>query len=242
VHPNPPSSGPERTEHVLTTQRLRERLEALVRAIPTGASGRATTHVVEGNVADAILSRSARKRADLIVLGSLPRDAPREQLESIAGYLTQRAPCPVLTVPPRAAGPVPRLKHLLLALEAGPTIGLSVEWTAYWARRFGAVVQLLYRERPDFAGAQAMYRDEIEERLRREGVGIERTDTEPESRMAERIIERAESGRCDLVIMSAVPRDSEVHALEDLRRRAVLPVLSVRDFTPPTRTVDDARP
>jgi hypothetical protein len=242
VHPGPSSSGPERTEHVLTRQRLRERLEALVRAIPTGASGRTTTHVVEGNVTDALLSCPAQKRADLIVLGSLPREAPREErLESIAGYLTQRASCPVLTVPPRASGPVPRLKHIVLALEPAPTVGLSVEWTTYWARRFGAVVQLLYRERAGAAGAEAMYRDEIEERLRREGVGLERTDTEPESRMAERIVERAESGRCDLVIMSVVRRESEVNALEALRRTAVVPVLSVRDFTPDHRAVDDTK-
>ncbi|HEY3498187.1 MAG TPA: universal stress protein [Polyangiaceae bacterium] len=236
-------SGAERMQNVHAAHRLRERLDEVVRAVPTGSSGRATTYVVDGELTAAVLASAERQRVDLIVLGSGAReDAGARAAGSVAECLTRQAACPVLTVPARAFGRAPLVKRILLVLPTAPTVGLTVEWTALWARQFGASVQLLYREgtEPSSVGNAALCRHEVEDKLRRSGVGVDAIFVEPGAGIAARVIHVAESARCDLVVMSAVLRDAEGQSvLGGLRAAGVLPVLSVRDSAPERPFVDN---
>jgi nucleotide-binding universal stress UspA family protein len=234
-------SGAERMAQALETHRLRQRLDAVVRSIPTGIPGRATTRVMDGTVREAVLERSERQRADLIVLDATARlPARKSASESVAEWLTHQTSCPILTVPARDDGPAPKLRRILLVLEPEPSVGLAVEWTALWAERFGAHVQLLYR-----AGSggyaptrEASCRNDVEDKLRRAGASVEASFEEPGSRTANRVVARAELGACDLVVMSSVLRDDgDPCVVESLRRASSLPVLSVRDFVPDGRFV-----
>jgi nucleotide-binding universal stress UspA family protein len=240
VRPNTYQSGAQRLEHVHATHRLRARLEVLVREVPTGSSGRATTHVVDGKLAEALLAHAERQRPALIVLGAAAKDSASPG-ESLAQRLTRQASCPILTVPAREPGPSPRVKRILVVLPPTPSVGLTVEWTAFWARHFGAVVELLYREGSQLnsVGNEAMCRHEVEEKLRRAGVGVDSTFVEADATLTARVVDCAENGRCDLVIVNAALRDeSDRHVVASIRGAAPLPVLSVRDFTPDRSFVD----
>jgi hypothetical protein len=116
-----------------------------------------------------------------------------------------------------------------------------VEWAAFWASRFGASVQLLYREGSQLVsvGNEALCRHDVEETLRRAGVGVDASFTEAEPGLGARVAERARTGGCDLIVMSATQRDEgERQVLASVREAAVQPVLTVREFTPDRRFVD----
>ena len=64
--------------------------------------------IVEGHAAADILARSSSADCDLIVMGTHGRSGfERLVLGSVAEKVLRKAHCPVLTVPPRAGGPVP---------------------------------------------------------------------------------------------------------------------------------------
>jgi hypothetical protein len=86
-----------------------------------------------------------------------------------------------------------------------------------------------------------MCRHEVEEGLRRAGVGVDAIFAEAEPGLMARVRDRADGGGCDLIIVDAAVRDDDDrHALANIRGAALLPVLSVREFTPDRRFVDSA--
>lgn len=233
-------SGAQRMERAVAAHALRAQLDVVVRAVPTGAQGRATTHVAEGRLTEALLACAERQRADVLVLGNDRRgDSPGRPRESLAERLIHRTACPILTVPASDLAVVPQVKRILLALS--PTGGRMVDWFVLLARRFDAVVQIFHREtsRAGDAALSAHLRREVEETLRRAGVNVESAFAAPGPTFGEQVLSRAELGGCDMIAMGASLRgDGELGALAEVRARSVLPVFSVRDVAPDRLFVD----
>jgi nucleotide-binding universal stress UspA family protein len=77
-------------------------LRRFVDTVDTGGAV-AQVEIAEGDAVDAIVRASAARRADLIVMGTHGRTGMnRLMLGSVAESVLRKAPCPVLTVPPRA--------------------------------------------------------------------------------------------------------------------------------------------
>ena len=87
---------------------VRGRLGMALEALIAGASPRGvpvTPKVVEGRVVGELLARARSWPADLIVMGTHGRGGfERWVLGSVTEKVLRQAPCPVLTVPPPAAG------------------------------------------------------------------------------------------------------------------------------------------
>lgn len=238
--PNTYVSGAERMERAVAAHALRAQLDVVVRAVPTGAQGRATTHVAEGRLAETLLGFAERQRADVLVLGNEALETsaggPRE---SLAERLMHRTACPILTVPAFDLAVVPQVKRILLALS--PTSTQVADWFVLLARRFDAVVQIFHREtsRPDGAALSARLRREVEDALRRAGVGVESTFAAAGPQFGEQVLSRAELGACDMIAMSASLRgEGDLGVLAEVRARSAVPVFSVRDVAPDRLFVD----
>ena len=81
---------------------------------------------VEALVVDEILKRAAELPADLIVMGTHGRSGfDRLLLGSVAERVLARAPCPVLTIPPRAPDAAPsadlKFTNVLCAIDFSPS-------------------------------------------------------------------------------------------------------------------------
>jgi nucleotide-binding universal stress UspA family protein len=87
-------------------ERLRRELEQFVQQ--EGGGPAVTTVVKEGLITGEILRYIESVRADLLVMGTHGRSGfERFMLGSVAESVLRQAPCPVLTVPPRAPDVVP---------------------------------------------------------------------------------------------------------------------------------------
>ena len=227
------ASGAERMERAISAHALRERLDLVVRALPTGGAGRATTHLLDGELSEALLAFAERQHAGLVILGSRPD--PDGTRESIAERLMHRTSSGVLTVPSHEPATAPRIKRLLLVLEPGPNNGSMLDWAVLLAGRFGAVVQLMYCAslRADSESAGNRLRHDVEEKLRRAQIGIDASFTEQRSKLAETVLARATRSSSDLIVMGTALRDDAGHnVLCAVRRAATRPVFSLRDVPP----------
>jgi nucleotide-binding universal stress UspA family protein len=227
------ASGAERMERAISAHALRERLDLVVRALPTGGAGRATTHLLDGELSEALLAFAERQRAGLVVLGSRPD--PDSTRESIAERLMHRTSSGVLTVPSHEPATAPRIKRLLVVLEPGPNNGTMLDWAVLLAGRFGALVQLMYCAslRSDSLSAENRLRHDVEDKLRRAQIGIDASFTEQRSKLAETVLARAARGSSDLIVMGTALRDDTGHnVLCAVRRAATRPVISLRDVPP----------
>jgi nucleotide-binding universal stress UspA family protein len=94
---------------------------------------------VEALVVDEILKRAAALPADLIVMGTHGRSGfDRLLLGSVAERVLAKAPCPVLTIPPRAPDTAPsadlKFSKVLCAIDFSPSSLAALKYT----RRFVA--------------------------------------------------------------------------------------------------------
>ena len=218
------------------SENLMRELGTLLRAVTTSVPGRAAAHVVEGGTLSAILRSALRFQSDLIVVGSRFEASASWLFGSNVGeQLAYAAACPVLSVPERAPSSALRVRRILLPLALGRSATLAVHWTAAFARRFGATVELLNVERDPGAhstehpGAAC---EELREMLRVAGIGVEDGGS-VRGGAFERILERTESSGCDLVVMAAEPRGKRMSVTQPsltatICRHALIPVLSVR--------------
>ena len=224
--PNAYVSGQRRYEQLATELHELEQLDAVVRSVPTAGPGRATTHVVDGNVVDALVTCADRYHADLVVLGnSLRRASSSEHEESVAGRIGDRVLCPVLTVPHTKASSLLRIQRILCPVQMLPGGTKDViAWVVLMARQFGAIVEVLH----DRAAEQASYHDDVEDALRVAGVATTRSACARGARLSDIALQRVADGRCDLIVMSATAADGEPSAaLASIRRDCATPVLSV---------------
>jgi nucleotide-binding universal stress UspA family protein len=219
------------------SENLMRELGTLLRAVTTSVPGRAAAHVVEGGALSAILRSALRFQSDLIVVGSRFEASPTWLFGSNVGeQLAYAAACPVLSVPERAPPSALRVRRILLPVASGRSATLLVQWTAAFARRFGATVELLnvHRDPGPHSGAEhpgAAF-EELREMLRVAGIGVENGGS-VRGGAFEGILERMESGGCDLVVMAAEPRGKRMSVTQPgltatICRHALIPVLSVR--------------
>jgi nucleotide-binding universal stress UspA family protein len=119
-----PAGPPEVMPVLVMTPEQQQQLLASMRhlvATDVGESLATHVHVVEGNPAREILARAAEDAVDLVVMGTHGASGfERLMLGSVTEKVLRKAPCPVLTVPPRApdAAPVPPFfKRILCAVD-----------------------------------------------------------------------------------------------------------------------------
>lgn len=223
-----------RFEQLSADQRLLERLDAVVRDIPSAATGRATTSIVDGRLAEAVVTFSERQKSDLIVLGASTHgphtwQAAQTMAERI-GHITM---CPIMTVPHDNVTTAPRLRRMLLPVDRiSHSSADAVAWAVLLASRFGALVEVLHTDERS--------EDPVEEALKIAGVAFETNRCSLDAGLADCILARVARGDCDLVVMPMRPRGpSHDGVLAKVRRRSETPVLSVRAKEAERRFVDD---
>jgi nucleotide-binding universal stress UspA family protein len=145
--PAVPYGGPVLVEPVaLTVERraeLRRELEQFVR--PVAASGiPLSLQVVEGSSVDEIVAGA--ESADLIVMGTHGRSGfERLLLGSVAEKVLRKAPCPVLTVPPKAAGDAPpAFKKILCAVDFSASSRRGLDYALSLAQEADATLTVLH--------------------------------------------------------------------------------------------------
>jgi nucleotide-binding universal stress UspA family protein len=232
----------DRVRRLIAEHNARERLEGLV--APLGSSLSVSTYVTRGQASSVILSHSERRASDLIVL-----DASSEASATVTPVSTG-ASCAVLSVPSGAGGRA--MRRILLPIGALVADVPATAWAISLASRFGAEVSVLRvgSSKPGFwkvlTSRRCLEAPPLEEqhaavvragattlRLKRAGVqapGVERL--EPAD--YEAIADHGESGGFDLIVMGMHTQGDAATdgqgIVADLRRRATIPVLSVRDL------------
>jgi nucleotide-binding universal stress UspA family protein len=101
------------------------------------------TLIGEGDPPTAIVAQAATMGADLVVMGTHGRSGfDRFVLGSVTEKVLREAPCPVLTVPPRAPSPSPArpLKRILCAVDFSPASVDSFRYAVDIGRHAGASV------------------------------------------------------------------------------------------------------
>jgi nucleotide-binding universal stress UspA family protein len=230
--------------------RLRERLEQAISTLSAASPGRTTLRVIQGQPLTALLSHSRRTGCDLVVVGSeRPRQGVLALAPSIGEAVAHHADCAVLSLRETdASSSPPSIGRVLLAIDFSDTTELAIDWAAAVVRRFGARLQLLHvrstssYRRLGLAGLERDARglaaklNEIEVRLARLGISVELTALS-DGCVADRVVEQASSGGCDLIVLGAHARTGAFQAaiqgvVADVRRRSQVPVLSVRKARP----------
>lgn len=211
----------------------------------------ATMAAEEGDAAATIVDRAAALHADLLVLGTHGRSGvDRLLLGSVAEKVLRKAPCAVLTVPPRA-GDTPQapveFKSILCAVDFSPSSLLALGFALDLARQAGGRLTMLHAiewlAEDDIARTDVLaLRDELKERARmrlREAVRGESrtwseiTETVTMGRAHREILHHAEASRADLVVMGAQGRGGAGRLLfgsttEQVVRAAGCPLLTAR--------------
>jgi nucleotide-binding universal stress UspA family protein len=209
--------------------------------------------VRQGDAARVILDEAASTAADLLVLGTHGRHGfERWVLGSVTEKVLRRAPCPVLTVPPLAAGAEPSgppyrrilcpvdfsassdeaLRYALsLAEEAKARLAVLhvIEWFAEQGRR---------EHRPFNPALQQLLEDDARARLATAIPAEARAWCEPEERVRcgkpyRVILREAEDERSDVIVLGvhgrgAIDRMLFGSTTNQVVRQATCPVLTVR--------------
>lgn len=142
---HPSMANPMLLDPVLK-QRLQADLTTWV-APARGAGLEAAADLREGNPASEIVQVAGELPADLIVMGTHGRGGFRRLvLGSVAETVLRTAPCPVLTVPPRAPNlPGPRfLQRLLCATDFSPASEAAVRYAVSLAEEAQACLLLVH--------------------------------------------------------------------------------------------------
>jgi nucleotide-binding universal stress UspA family protein len=227
--------------HSLNERIARGRLETLLRGVTTAVPGRASPHIVEGELLPGVLQCARRFQSDLIVVGS-HAEARTDWVfgASLGEQIACVAACPAISVHEGAQPQSMRVKHILVPVDPRSEV-LSFEWTMLFARCFDATVELLYVPSASVLGGEPQHAetrdreqvklDDLREKLRTSGVRVE-DKRDGEGTAFERILQRTESGACDLVVMVAEPRGKKASVTEPsltagVRRYVSIPVLSV---------------
>jgi nucleotide-binding universal stress UspA family protein len=149
--PPPPSKIPGWAKPRLTPQERDHYLQELTSfAAPAlGAGVQAKIDLVEGDPIQEILKAAGEGPADLITLGTHGRGGfQRMVLGSITEKVLRRAACPVLTAPPRAAGPQgqapPVFRHILCPVDFSDASIKSLEYGFSLAKEAKASITLIH--------------------------------------------------------------------------------------------------
>ena len=207
-----------------------------------------------GDAATVILDSALASRADLVVVGSHGRSGFNRLLHgSVAERVLQQAPCPVLTVPPRApehAPPDLLFRRILCAMDFSPSALQALGFALDLGRQAGGRVTVLHalewlaeeEPRTETHFNVAEYRTylikDARERLEALVAAEARTWCEIETsvvvgRAYRQVLQAAADRSADLIVMGAHGRGGLGLALtgsttNQVVRAAECPVLTVR--------------
>jgi nucleotide-binding universal stress UspA family protein len=253
----PPKHFPYLQEPLVFDEETRERaLEELGKLVERSRTTGVEVAVglADGDTVAAILQDVQQLPADLLVIGTHGRGGfERFMLGSVAEKVLRKASCPVLIVPPAAAGPSPErplFKRILCPLDFGPSSTKALELALSLAEEADAHLTLLNvlefvpqvdpSEGLHRAIADYRSRQEEEARARLRGAIPEdaRDWCEPEEvvtygRAYQEILKLAEEQEAELIVMGVQGRSAFDLALfgstaQQVVRNAPCPVLVVR--------------
>ena len=249
--------GPVRVVTPLPREQV---VDAMSRSLNLAAlSPRATPIAESGDPQTTIVDQAISKKADLIVLGTHGRRGfKRLLLGSVTEAVLREAPCPVLTVPPRApagGSETVAFKRILCPIDFSPSALQALGFAVDLARQADGRVTLLHvvewlaeeEPRVPMHFTVPEYRrymvDDAQERLRNIATEESRTGVEIEDIVAlgrayREILRTAETKAVDLIVMGAQGRDGIGLALfgsatQQVVRGATCPVLTVRGLRQP---------
>lgn len=234
---------------------LREQAERFVRAESGGAAvPPIDVDVAVGAIAPGIVERARTLGAASIVMGTHGRSGfDRLLLGSVAERVLRTAPCPVLTVPPRAPdavplGPTP-YRRILCAVDFSPVseralaLALALDGSAASRVTVGHVVEHMQVFEPTVISGPDVFsyaerlRADRRERLRR-FVATHTSDSRyvevalGEGKAYAEILRIAGEERCDLIVIGVHGGVTGTLAfgstVNQVVRRATCPVLTVR--------------
>ncbi len=206
-------------------------------------------HLVRGlSEAETICETAADLGCDLVVMGTHGRRGLKHLvLGSVTERVVRSCPIPVLTIRPDAAGDVLHEPRFLVPTDFSEASRQAVATAATWAARLDGRITLLHAIEPvvypEFYAVDIFpddIMDRIEERsnraleqLARKQLGEVQWDTEVAvGRATEVIIEAADPGRHDLVVIASRGLSPIEHLLlgsvtDAVVRRARIPVLTI---------------
>ena len=211
-----------------------------------------TSVSVEALVVDEILKRAAELPADLIVMGTHGRSGfDRLFLGSVAERVLVKAPCPVLTIPPRAPDTAPsadlKFSNVLCAIDFSPSSLAALKYAGRFAAD-GAHLRVLHvMERlpgwqlvPAATGAPddplivlQEAHDRIHQTVRSTVAGAKHVrELVSEGDAGDEILEAARTDGVDLIVMGAHAGRAGLLGFgstsHDVLRRATCPVLTLK--------------
>lgn len=132
---------------------VRKDLQTFVAGEGTGSGVRVDAACLEGNPAREILRDAESTPADLIVLGTHGRSGfTRLLLGSVTEKVLRHAPCPVLTVPPRAPDAVPAgarvFSRIVVAVDFSDTSQRALKEAIALCRQYGAALTVVHVVEP----------------------------------------------------------------------------------------------
>jgi nucleotide-binding universal stress UspA family protein len=208
---------------------------------------------VEAVVVNEIVTRAAELPADLIVIGTHGRSGfDRLFLGSVTERVLAKAPCPVLTIPPRSPDVVlatPLFRNILCPVDFSPSSVAALKYAEGLSREPGTKLTMLHvAERPpafqlvtsSATGAPADPRvvlKETRERLHRANPQAARradmvNEVVSEGHAGDEILSAAGTGDSDLIVMGAHAGHAGLLGFGSTTarviRRATCPVLTLK--------------
>ena len=126
-------------------QEFRDEVDSFVRG--TGIDVPLDPVVAEGDAVEVITHMAGHLPADLLVMGTHGRSGlDRLVLGSVTEKMLRKAPCPVLTVPPRAPGASPAVvvRRVLCGVDFSPSSVKALALAESLARRTGARLTVVH--------------------------------------------------------------------------------------------------
>jgi nucleotide-binding universal stress UspA family protein len=214
-------SNARRVGEMMTSHNAEQRLEELTRDLKGSVS--VTTQLVLGNPAAAILERASGPRCDLLMLGARQRsDLGWQFRDDVTRNVAAMAPCATLTVHERDMHDT--IERILVPIDFTPVTSRALDWTAAFALKFSARIQLLHvvsRER-------AMVRSTDHAQKVTHSSNVPTDVTAELAELAQRLIGLGVEATSDVVIASTI-----VNGIADYNDRGEFDLLIVGMSGPP---------
>jgi nucleotide-binding universal stress UspA family protein len=206
------------------------------------AGVRCDVAIVHGDPALQILLAARERKADLIVMATHGRKGvPRVVLGSVTEAVLHATPCPLLTIPPRAAGAGGSFRRVLCAVDFSPSSAATFTHALAMLQEAHGEVTLLNVIDPAYsAGEPAGTRDRVERalaglhgRLPEEmGHWCVIRDTVRLGETAAEILKQARDDEADLIVIGAHSRRPAMAPMvgscaDRVTRESSCPVLAV---------------